>query len=98
MVRQGQAGVAKYGKLSHGVACFGTAWRGRRGEAWLGCVRYVAAVCGMFWRGRHGTVCQGRARRGNARLVQLWYDMAVLGKASWGRQGRLGEAVSGTVL
>ena len=43
-------------------------------------------------------VLAGQARRGGAELGQLWYDMAVLGKASWGRRGRLGEAVFGKVL
>ena len=79
--------LVRYGR--RGVASFVIV---RPGEAWLGMVRH----------GRHGTVCQGRARQGNARLVQLWYDMAVLGKARCGRCGasrrviaRLGKAGQG---
>ena len=34
-------------------------------------------------------VLAGQARRGGAELGQLWYDMAVLGKVSRGRYGKL---------
>ena len=64
----------------------------RSGRAWLGRVRQAGRVMAMLGAVRCGSVryvLAGQARRGSAELGQLWYDMAVLGKARCGRRGKV---------